>query len=281
MSDSLWPHGLQHARLPCPSLSPGGCSNSCLLGWRCHPAISSPDAFFSFCHPSFPASGSFPVSQLFTSGGQSIGASASALVLAVNIQDWFPLGWTGWISLQSKGLSRIFSSTTVQKHQFFSAQSSLWSNSHIHAQLLEKTIVLTRWTFVINSVCVSIPSTLSYLFSFFLSLLLTLMCSLNPFRGLPERPSSALLSLPWLCISPLHITIHLPSLQFPPQRWSLLQRRPMFVCLCFLTSGSRKPMLSRLNESEVNTWTNSLHLMNIFMRLNTRLHICTSCPCKT
>ena len=98
--------------------------------------------------------------------------------------------------MQSKGLSRVFSNTTVQKHQFFSAQSSLWSNSHIHAQLLEKTIVLTRWTFVINSVCVSIPSTLSYLFSFFLSLLLTLMCSLNPFRGLPERPSSALLSLP-------------------------------------------------------------------------------------
>ena len=96
----------------------------------CHP--------FSSCFQSFPAWGSFPVSQLFTSGGQSVEASASASVLAVNIQDWFPLGWTGWISLQSKGLSRVFSNTTVQKHQFFGAQPSLWSNSHIHTWLLEK-----------------------------------------------------------------------------------------------------------------------------------------------
>ena len=103
VSNSLWPHGLQHARLPCPSPAPEACSNSCPLNWWCHPTISSFIFPFSSCLQSFPASGSFPMSQFFTSGGQSTGASASASVLPVNIQDWFPLGWTDWISLQSKG----------------------------------------------------------------------------------------------------------------------------------------------------------------------------------
>ena len=116
VSDSLWPHGLQHTRLPRPSLSPGVCSSSCPLSWWSQPTISSFVAPFSSYLQSFPASVSFPMTLLFTSGDQSIGASAS--VLPVNIQDWFPLGWTGWISLQSKGLSRVFS-TTVWKHQFF------------------------------------------------------------------------------------------------------------------------------------------------------------------
>ena len=116
MSDSLRPHGLQHTRLPCPSPTPGACSNSCPLNQWCHPAISSSVVPFSSCPQSFRASGSFPISHFFTSDGQSIGASASASVLPMNIQDWFPLGWTGWISLQSKGLSRVFANTTVQKH---------------------------------------------------------------------------------------------------------------------------------------------------------------------
>ena len=121
MSDSLWPHGLQHARLPCPSLSPRVCSNSCPLSrWR-HPIISSSVLPFSSCPQSFPASGFFPMSQLFVLVGRSIRASASASVLPVNIWGWFPLGLTGLISLQSKGLSRVFSNTTVQKHQFFTA----------------------------------------------------------------------------------------------------------------------------------------------------------------
>ena len=128
VSDSLRLRGLQHTRLPCPSLSPRACSNSCPLNRRCHPTFLSSVVPFSSCLQSFPASGSFPMSQFFTSGGQSIGVSASASVLPMNIQDWSPLGWTGLISLQSKGLSRVFSNTTVQKHQFFSAQLSLWSN---------------------------------------------------------------------------------------------------------------------------------------------------------
>ena len=135
VSSSLQPYGLQQARLPCPSSSPRACSNSCPLSCWCHPTISSSVVPFS-CLQSFPASGSFPVSQLFTSGGQSIGDSAS--VLPMNIQHCFPLGLTGVISLQSKGLSRVFSNTTVQKHQFFGAQPSLWSSSHIDTWLLEK-----------------------------------------------------------------------------------------------------------------------------------------------
>ena len=129
MSNSLQPHESQHSRPPCPSPTPGVHSNSCPSSRWCHPAISSSVVPFSSCIQSFPASGSFQMSQLFASGGKSIGASALASVLPMNIQDWFPLGLTGLISLQSKGLSRVFSSTTVQKHQFFSTQFSLWSNS--------------------------------------------------------------------------------------------------------------------------------------------------------
>ena len=132
VSDSLWPHGLQHTRPPCPSPTLKVHSNSCQ--W-CHPTISSSVIPFS-CLQSFPASGSFPVSQYFASSSQSIGVSASASVLPMNIQDWFPLGWTSWIFFQTKGL---FSNTTVQKHQLFGAHLSLWSNSHIHTWLLEKS----------------------------------------------------------------------------------------------------------------------------------------------
>ena len=124
-SDSLWPHESQHARPPCPSPTPRACSNSCPLSRWGHPTISSSVVPFYSCLQSFPASGSFPMSQFFTSGGQRIGVSASASILPMNIQDWFPLGWTGLISLQSKGLSRVFSNTTIQKHWFFSAQLSL------------------------------------------------------------------------------------------------------------------------------------------------------------
>ena len=113
---TLWPHGLQHARPPCPSPTPRAYPNSCPLSWWCNPTISSSVISYSSCPQSFPASGSFQMSQLFTLGGQSIGVSASTSVLPMNTQDWSPLGWTVWISLQSKGLSRVFSSTTVQKH---------------------------------------------------------------------------------------------------------------------------------------------------------------------
>ena len=122
MSDSLQPHKLQHARPPCPSPTPGIYSNSCPSSQWCHPANSSSVIPLSSCPQSLPSSGSFLMSQLFAWGGQSIGVSASAPVLPMNTQDWFPLGWTGWISFQSKGLSRVFSNTTVQKHQFFGAQ---------------------------------------------------------------------------------------------------------------------------------------------------------------
>ena len=128
---------MQHARLPCPSLSPGTCSNSCPLSHWWHLTILS-SVPFSSCLQSFPASGSFPMRKFLTSGGQSTGASASASVPLINIQDWFPLGWTGLISLPSKGFSRVFSDTTIQKHQFFGALISLWFNFHIHTWLLEK-----------------------------------------------------------------------------------------------------------------------------------------------
>ena len=137
VSNSLWPHELQHARLPCTSTTPGVYPNSCPLSQWCHPAVSSSVIPFSSCPQSLPASGSFPVSQIFGWGGQIIGVSASASVFPMNTQDW-SLGWTGWISLQSQRLSRVFSNTTVQKHQFFSAQISSQSNSHIHTWLLEK-----------------------------------------------------------------------------------------------------------------------------------------------
>ena len=138
MSSSLQPHGLQHARLPCPSPTSDTCSNPCPSSCWCHPTISSSVVPFSSCPPSFSASECFQMSRLFASGSQRIGVSASTSVLPMNTQDWSPLGWTGWISLQSRGLSRVFSNTTVQKYQFFSAQLSLWSNFHIHTWLLEK-----------------------------------------------------------------------------------------------------------------------------------------------
>ena len=138
-SDSLWPHELQHARFPCPSLSPGVCSNSCSLSWWCHPTILSSLSPFSSCLQPSPTSGSFPVSEFFETGGQGIGASASVSVLPMNIQGWFPLGLTGLISFLSKGLSRVFPSTTVWKHKFFGAQSfsHLLSPTHIYPWLLE------------------------------------------------------------------------------------------------------------------------------------------------
>ena len=138
VSYSLRSHGLQHSRPPCPSPTSGVYWNSSSLSRWCHPTISSSVVPFSSRLQSFPGSVSFQMSQLFASGGQSIRVSASASVLPVNIQGWSPLGWTGWISLQSKGLSRVFSNTTVQKHQFFSAQPSPQSNSHIHTWPVEK-----------------------------------------------------------------------------------------------------------------------------------------------
>ena len=126
------------SRLPCPSPPPGACSNSCPLSQRCHPIISSSVVPFSSCLQFFPASRSFPMNQFFASGGQNIGASASASVPPMNIQDWFPLGLTGWIFLQSKGLSRVFSNTTVERHQFLGVQSFSLSNSHIHTWPPEK-----------------------------------------------------------------------------------------------------------------------------------------------
>ena len=139
VSDSLQPHEPQHARPPCPSPTPGVHPNPCPLSWWCHPTISSSAVSFSYCPQSFPASGSLPMSQLFTSGGQSIRVSTSTSVLPMNTQDWSPSEWTGWISLQSKGLSRVFSNTTVQKHQFLSDQPSSQFNSHIHTWPLEKS----------------------------------------------------------------------------------------------------------------------------------------------
>ena len=138
VSDSLRPYGQQHARLPCPPPTPRADSNSCPSCQWCHSTISSSVIHFSSHLQSCPGSGSFPLSHFFASGGQSIGASASASDLPMNIHDWFLLRLTGWIPLQSKGLSRLFSNTTVQKHQFFGAQLSLWSNSHIHVWLLVK-----------------------------------------------------------------------------------------------------------------------------------------------
>ena len=141
MSDSLQPHEPQHAGPPYPSPTPRVHPNPCPLSRWCHPTISSSVVPFFSCPQSFPASGSLQMSQLFTSGGQSIGVLASASVLPMNTQDWSPLGWTSCISLQSKGLSRVFSNTTVQKHQFFGTQSSSQSNSHIHTWPQEKPLI--------------------------------------------------------------------------------------------------------------------------------------------
>ena len=138
VSDSLWPHGLQQTRFPYSSPTPRAYWNSRPLSWWCHSTILSSVIPFSFCIQSFPASESFQMSQFFTSGDQTIGVSASASVLPMNIQDWFPLRWTGLLSLHSKGLSRVFFNITVQKHQFFGTHLSLRSNPHIHTWLLEK-----------------------------------------------------------------------------------------------------------------------------------------------
>ena len=146
MSDSLWPHESQHARPPCPSPTPRVHSDSHPLSQWCHPAISFSVVPFFSCPQSLPASKSFPMSQLFAWGGQGIGISALASFLPKKSQDWSPSEWTGWISLQSKGLSRVFSNTTVQKHQFFGAQPSSQSNSHMHTWLLEKSQI--SWTFL-------------------------------------------------------------------------------------------------------------------------------------
>ena len=147
VSNSLRPHELQHARPPCPSPTTGVHSNSCPLSRWCHPTISSSVVPFSSSLQSFPASGPFQMSEFFASGGQNIAVSTSTSVLPVNIQDWFPLEWTGWISLQSKGLSRVFSNSAVQKHQFFGTQPSLVQLLHPY-MTTEKAIALTRWTFV-------------------------------------------------------------------------------------------------------------------------------------
>ena len=163
MSDSLWLHEPQHARPPCPSPTPGVHPNPGPLSQWCHPTISSSVVPFSSCPQSLPASGSFPMSQLFTSGGQSIGVSASASVHPMNIHSWFPLGLTSLTSLQSNGLSRVFSNTTVLKHQFFCTQPSFWSSSHIHTWLMEKPLSLTIWTFV-DKVMSLLFSTLSKFF---------------------------------------------------------------------------------------------------------------------
>ena len=148
VSGSLQPHGLQHTRLPCPSPAPGARLNSCPSSWWCHPTISSSVVPFYSCLQSFLESGSFWMSQFFASGGQSIiGASTSVSALPVNIQDWFPLGWTGSISLKSKGLSRVFSNTTVQKHQFFGCSAFFIVQLSFPYTTTGKTIALTRYTF--------------------------------------------------------------------------------------------------------------------------------------
>ena len=147
VSDSLRPHCLQHARPPCPSPTPGVYSNSCPLSRWCHPTISSSVIPFSSRRQSFPASGSFPTSQFFASGGQSIGGSASTSVLPMNIQDWFPLGWTGWMSLQSKRLSRIFSSNSSKASIFRRSAFFIVQLAHPY-MTTGKTIALTRQTFV-------------------------------------------------------------------------------------------------------------------------------------
>ena len=206
VSDSLWPHELQHTRPPCPSPTPGVHPNSCPLSQWCHPTISSSVVPFSSCPQSFPASGSLPMSQLFTSGGQSIGVSASASVVAVNTQDWSPLGWTGWISLQSKGLSRVFSNTTVQKHQFIGAQLSFFIVPLSHPYMTTgKTIALTRRTFV-SKVMSLLFNMLSRLVITFLTRSKLLLISLlqSPFAVIlePRKIKSATVSAVYLSYLP-------------------------------------------------------------------------------
>ena len=168
LSDSLWPHELQYARPPCPSPTPGVYSNSSPLSRWHHPTISSSVVPFSSCLPSFPASGSFQMNQFFTSGGQNIAVSASASVLPMNIQNWFPLGWTRWISLQYKGLSRVFSYTTVQKLISILHLSAFFIFQISHPYLTTgKTIALTRWTFI--------DKVMSLLFNMLFTLVITFL----------------------------------------------------------------------------------------------------------
>ena len=162
VSDSLQPHEPQHARPPCPSPTPGVHPNPCPLSRWCHPAISSSVVLFSSCPQSFPVSGFFQMSQLFASGGQSIGVSASTSVLPMNTHDWCTLGWAGWISLQSKALARVFSNTTVQKHQFFGAQLSSQSNSHIYTWPLESALSFIEFLFSFFY-CIYFCSVISFL----------------------------------------------------------------------------------------------------------------------
>ena len=150
VSNSLCPYELYHARPHCPSPAPGVYPNSCPLSRWCHPTISSSIIPLSSCPQSFPLSGCFQMSQLFASGGQNTGVLTSTLVLPMNTQDWSPLGWTGWISLQSKGRSRVFSKTTVQKHQFFSTHLSLYSSSHIHSRPLKSVNTICHINFYIH-----------------------------------------------------------------------------------------------------------------------------------
>ena len=200
MVNSLRPHGSQHTRPPCPSPTPRVYSNSCLLSRWCHTAISSPVAPFSSCLQSLPGSGSFPMGQLFTWGGQSTGVSASASVLPVNTQDWSPLGWTGWIFLQSKGLSRVFSNTTVQKKTSIFQCSAFFTVQLSHLYMTTgKTIALTRWTFV--------GKVMSLLFNMLSRLVITL---------LPKSKCLNFMAAVTIC-----------SDFWAPQKWSLTLR-PLF-----------------------------------------------------
>ena len=192
MSDSLRPHGLQHPRLPCPSPAPKACSDSCPLSPWSHPTILSSVIPFSSCLRSFPASGSFSMSQFFAPGGQSIGVSASASVIPMTIQDWFPLGLAGLISLQSKGLSRVFSMTTIQKHEFFGSQPSLWFNSHIHTWLLEKPWL---WLYGPLSAEWCLLMSLNTLSRFVTAFLPRSKCLLISWLSSPSTPRQPLLTL--------------------------------------------------------------------------------------
>ena len=201
MSNSLWPLGLQHTRPPCPSPTPGVYSNSYPLSRWCHPTISSSVIPFS-CPQSFPASGSFQMSPFFASGGQSIGVSALASVLSINIQDWFSLGWTGWITLQSKGLPRVISNITVQTHQLYGAQ--------LFPYMTTGTIALTRWTFVGNIMSLLL-NMLSKLIITFLSRSKNLLISwLGSLSAVIFQFSSVSQSCPTLCNPMNHSTPGLP-----------------------------------------------------------------------
>ena len=207
MSDSLWPHGLQHARLFCPPVSYRVCSNSRSLSQWCYLTIWSSAAPFSFCLYSFPSWGSFLMCQLFASCGQSIGASASASTLPMIIQGWFPLGLTALICLLSKGFSRIFSNTSIQKHQFFSTQPSLWSNSQHPSMTTGDTIASIIWTFVSKlmsllfntlSRFVSFPSKEQTSFNFMATVTIhTYLCSCV-YMYTPIHSSSLHLKINWL-----------------------------------------------------------------------------------